>query len=268
MIFDAKVIANEEIAPDIWVIRFTTESDLSDFRAGAFLHIRVDDGPYPLFRRAFSILAAKPGEAEVLYKTAGIGSRLLSKRRPGEWISMIGPLGNTFRLPDAGTHAILVAGGVGMPPIYRWAQNLLAAGVAAARITFIYGARNASELVLRDRVEALGVEVRYATDDGSYGHHGLVTDIVLEAVETQRAAGAAMRFYACGPGPMLAALTRIGHETAMPGELSLETPMPCAVGVCLGCVVPCRADDNHIEYRRTCVDGPILDAREVVWPSD
>lgn len=267
MIHDVTVASNEELASGIWLMRIRTVEDYSDFRAGAFFHIQVDPGPYPLFRRAYSILGATTDEAEILYKVAGMGTRLLSRRYPGDVISVMGPLGNTFTAPAADEQALLIAGGIGMPPILRWAENLLEAGVEAERITFIYGARTGTELVLRDRIERLGFEVRYATDDGTMGTHGFVTELLKSEMESLRGTGRSGRFYACGPAPMLAALSRVSESDGIPGELSLETPMPCGSGVCLGCIIPCRSGDSDtIEYKRTCIDGPIFPAQEVVWP--
>jgi dihydroorotate dehydrogenase electron transfer subunit len=265
LIFAAEVLANEAVGPDVHAMRLSTPRDLSGFRAGAFLHILVDSGPFPLFRRAYSVLSAAPGEVEILYKVAGAGTRLLSRHRHSDVLSVMGPLGNSFRTPDREERALLVAGGIGLPPIYRWAQNLIADGVAQEHIRILYGARTGEELVLRDRLEQLGVAIDYATDDGSYGHSGRVTDLLRERVLARESGP--IRYYACGPGPMLAACTRMSLELDVPGELALETPMPCGSGVCLGCIVSCRTGSEHETiYRRTCIDGPIFDAREVVWP--
>lgn len=268
MIYDAKVIANEQIGAGIWIIRLTTETDLSDFRAGTFFHIQVARSPYPLFRRAYSIMSASANEAEILYKVAGLGTQVLSTRRPGDVISAMGPLGNAFISPHSTEHAVLLAGGVGMPPILRWAQNLSTDGFPSDHITFVYGARNASELVLRDRITSLGVDTRFATDDGSFGYKGFGVDMLQQICHENDRHDRKTRYYACGPGAMLAACTGFTLRQGVPGEIALETPMPCASGVCLGCVVACkRPSGDGIEYRRTCIDGPIFNAQEVVWPS-
>lgn len=268
MIYDATVIANEQIASGIWIIRLTTETDQSNFRAGAFLHIQVARGPYPLFRRAYSIMSANTREAEILYKVAGLGTQVLSARRPGDVVSTMGPLGNSFASPKPEDHVVLLAGGVGMPPILRWAQNLIQGGHPKNQITFVYGARNADELVLRDRITSLGVETKFATDDGSFGYRGFGVTILNELASADKKRGRQTRYYACGPGAMLAACTDFTLRQGVPGEIALETPMPCGSGVCLGCVVPCRTvAGDATEYRRTCIDGPIFSANEVVWPS-
>ena len=267
LVFDAQVVGNEDIGSDIWILRLSTPQSYEGFAAGAFFHIQVDPGGQPLFRRAYSILAAHGRETEILYKVAGAGTLLLSQKRAGDVVSVVGPLGNTFGELTTGQRAILVAGGVGLPPILRWAENLLERGIDPRTIVFAYGARDAGELALRDRVEALGVRVRYATDDGSLGHHGRITDLLLREIDAAEENHAIVTYYACGPGAMLAACSVVTQQTGVEGELALETPMPCGTGVCLGCIVPCRTDgEDGTLFRRTCIDGPILPASEVVWP--
>jgi dihydroorotate dehydrogenase electron transfer subunit len=107
--------------------------------------------------------------------------------------------------------------------------------------------------------------VEYATDDGSVGHRGRITELLAREHEKAGAAGLKVRYYACGPAAMLSACAQFSQRTGVRGELALETAMPCASGVCLGCIVPCTNGD-HTVYKRTCWDGPIFDAREVVWP--
>jgi len=265
LLFDARVVANHCIAADIWILRLAATVDPAACHAGSFLHLQVDPGPVPLFRRAYSILSSTEEHVEILYKVTGIGTRLLVRRQPGDEISAMGPLGNTFSQPRAGEQAVMVAGGVGLPPVLRWAEQLMAGGVAPDHLTFIYGAATAEELVLRDRVDALGVHTLYATDDGSYGHHGLVTELLERQAESAGHEGRRVRFYACGPGAMLAACSHLAGATGIPGDVALETPMPCGSGVCLGCIMPCRTERGDVVFRRTCMDGPIFAAREVVW---
>lgn len=265
LVFDARVLANEPIGSDIWILRLATPRSLEGFRAGEFLHIQVDPSPWPLFRRAYSILSAHRQEAEVLYKVTGTGTRLLSRRARGESVSVVGPLGNSFTPPGPAEEAVMVAGGVGLPPVLRWLESLKDAGVARERMVLLYGARDAAELVLRDRVQATGVRVEYATDDGSLGYHGRITDLLPKEHQVAAARQARVRYYACGPGAMLAACSKFTEASGVPGELALETPMPCGTGICLGCVVACR-DGKDVVFKRTCIDGPIFSAGDVVWP--
>lgn len=265
-VFDGRVISNELLSRDLWLLRMAVPVDLSGSSAGEFLHVKVDAGDFPLFRRAYSILSATPSEVELLYKVTGVGTGLLRRRAVGDRVSVMGPLGNAFVAPGARELAVCVAGGVGLPPILRWAVELIGKGVPSDRLQFIYGARSVDELVLRDRVDELECTVQYATDDGSCGHHGRVTELLEAAIEPAAARGYRVRFYACGPEPMLAACSAVCMERDIEGVLSLETPMPCGSGVCLGCVVPCRLDEQSDPvYRRTCIDGPVFNAREVLW---
>jgi dihydroorotate dehydrogenase electron transfer subunit len=266
LVFSSRVLANDPITGDLYLLRLRTDRDLSAVGAGAFLHLKVDAGPHPFFRRAYSLLSATETEVEILYKVTGTGTRLLCRRRPGESVSVVGPLGNSFTAPAAGEQVVLVAGGVGLPPVLRWAQQLRQAGVDPERLLFLYGARDQGELVLRERVDRLAIPTEYATDDGSFGFGGRITDLLLKAVRSAHQNQTPLRYYACGPEPMLAACAGITGREGVPGELALETPMPCGSGVCLGCIVPCRGKaKGKPEYRRTCVDGPVFDAAEVLW---
>ncbi len=265
LVFDARVAAQEDLGSDIRLLRLSVPRSLEGFRAGLFLHIQVDPGPLPLFRRAYSILAAHGKEVEVLYKVSGAGTKLLARRAPGESISVVGPLGNSFTSPAKDEVAVMVAGGVGLPPVLRWSENLFEAGWAANRQVMLYGARDSGELVLRDRIAKLGVRTEYATDDGSFGHRGRITELLAREHEKAGAQGLKVRYYACGPAAMLASCAEFSKNTGVQGELALETAMPCGTGVCLGCIVPCHQGDQ-IRYKRTCMEGPIFDAGEVVWP--
>lgn len=265
LVFDARVVAHLDLGADVRILRLSVPHSLEGFRAGRFLHIQVDPGPLPLFRRAYSILSAHGNEVEVLFKLAGAGTRLLARRGIGEAISVVGPLGNSFTPPASDETAVLVAGGVGLPPVLRWAENLLEAGCQADHQVMLYGARHAGELVLRDRLAALGLRVEYSTDDGSFGYHGRVTELLSRELERAVAQGRGIRYYACGPASMLASCAQFTERTGVHGELSLETPMPCGTGVCLGCIVPCR-DGDQTRYKRTCMEGSIFSAAEVIWP--
>lgn len=265
LVFDARVSAQEDLGSDIRLLRLTVPRSLEGFRAGQFFHIQVDPGPLPLFRRAYSILAARGKEVEVLYKVAGFGTKLLARRAPGEAISVVGPLGNSFTPPEEDEVAVMVAGGVGLPPVLRWSENLFESGWKADRQVMLYGARDAGEIVLRDRLAKLGLRVEYATDDGSLGHRGRITELLAREHEQATLKGLKVHYYACGPAAMLAACAGFTKATGVKGELALETAMPCGTGVCLGCIVPCQVGDQ-MRYKRTCVEGSIFDASEVVWP--
>ncbi|HEY3828988.1 MAG TPA: hypothetical protein VGL57_07320 [Solirubrobacteraceae bacterium] len=211
----------------------------------------------PHLPRAFSYARVVPGgEASFLLEDVGPGTRRLCELRGGERIWSLGPLGVGFSAPADGRRAILLGGGVGIAPLAIW-QDVLLAGASARRTS---GAEPPVILLgFRDRARAAGAallaDARVATDDGSVGHHGLVTELLTaELVRDPHAS-----VYACGPAPMLEAVRALCAERAIPAQLALESGMACGFGACFGCVVPRRGGG----YLRVCVDGPVIDAAEL-----
>jgi dihydroorotate dehydrogenase electron transfer subunit len=151
-----------------------------------------------------------------------------------------------------------VAGGIGFPPLLFLATDLVRRGHDPGRIEFFYGGRSTPDIIELARIRKLGINHHVATDDGSVGSRGLITDHVRAFLEER--AGEKVRIYACGPEGMLTATDKLGLEFGVPGELALEAPMPCGVGVCLGCVVPLTEGG----YARVCYDGPVFNIGEVV----
>jgi dihydroorotate dehydrogenase electron transfer subunit len=223
--------------------------------AGQFAQVRVMDGLDPLLARPLSIYyaSAESGEVNFLFKVVGRGTSLLASRQVGERLRVLGPLGNGFSVPETASSVALIAGGVGMPPLYFLARMLRRARPGCA-MTLFYGGRGASDLLELPRWEAQDVAVSLATDDGSAGHHGLVTAALLAHLSRAPVDYLA----ACGPLPMLRAVQRIALATGIRGELALEARMACGVGACLGCV--CATIRGN---RRVCVDGPIFALDEV-----
>ena len=202
-----------------------------------------DERPY--LPRAFSIARRKPGESQFLLEDVGPGTRRLCELGEGDQLWVLGPLGVGFRAPEAGRRAILVGGGVGIAPLALLQDRLQ--GDQTVLLGFRDGARSAGRELLRDAA--------VASDDGSAGHHGPVTGLLL--VELERDQHAVV--YACGPAAMLEAVRAICAERGVPAQLALEAGMACGFGACFGCAVPRRAGG----YLRVCVDGPVIDAGEL-----
>lgn len=205
------------------------------------------DDERPYLPRALSFLSAAAGHVSFMLEAVGPGTRRLAQLAEGDGLWLTGPLGVGFSAPDPGPAArrvLLTGGGVGVPPLAAWAQQL------DTRPTALLG--------FRDGRHAAGAElladadVHVATDDGSVGHHGLVTDLL--AAELRRDPHAVI--YACGPPGMLEAVRALAAEHGAPAQLALESAMACGFGACYGCVVPLREGG----YVRLCVDGPVLDA--------
>ncbi|MBI5395056.1 MAG: dihydroorotate dehydrogenase electron transfer subunit [Verrucomicrobia bacterium] len=227
-----------------------------DAQPGQFVHLRVAAMRDALLRRPFSIYQARGDTLSVLYKSVGKGTDVLARMGPGEELSLIGPLGHGFTLPKAGGETpLLVAGGYGMAAMYMLAERSPQRGIVFA------GGRRRVDILCEDEFQKLGWDVRVTTEDGSYGEKGLVTHPLI--AELRRSA-AGRKLFACGPTPMLKAVGKIAEEFKVPAELSMDEHMCCGVGVCLTCVIPVKTTDGW-EYQRTCTEGPVFDASEVMW---
>jgi NAD(P)H-flavin reductase len=205
------------------------------------------DGERPFLPRAFSVLRARPHEdgrleLQFLVEDVGPGTKRLCELDAAQGLSLVGPLGNGFAPPREGRRPLLVGGGVGIAPLAIWQDQL--GGEARALLGFRDGSRA--------RGAALLTGSRVATDDGSVGHHGLVTRLLADELEL---AADAVEVYACGPEPMLEAVRALCAERGSPAQLALESGMACGFGACFGCVVATRQG-----YVRLCLDGPVLDA--------
>jgi NAD(P)H-flavin reductase len=198
----------------------------------------------PFLPRAFSVMRARGERLEFMLEAVGPGTERLAELAPGDPLHLTGPLGIGFPdLPD-GRRALLCGGGVGTAPLAIWQDELLARGAPAPAL-----------LGFRDAAHAPGADLLQnalvATDDGSHGHHGRVTDLLAEALDVDDH----VVVYACGPAPMLESVRAMCEQRGVPSQLVLESGMACGFGACFGCVVPLRAGG----YLRLCVDGPVLD---------
>jgi dihydroorotate dehydrogenase electron transfer subunit len=260
--FTARVAANTRLTGGYFILELDAGADtpVAAARPGQFVMLRGEWGRELLNPRAFSVLHAAGPRLSVLAKAYGQGTRRLAALRPDERVTVTGPLGTGFPAPSAEHRDLLVAGGVGLPPLHLQARVAAAAGLAA-RVELYYGGRDRDDLVLLADFAAWGVAAHLATEDGSLGVRGYVTAALAPRLA---AAGAErLRVLACGPTPMLAAVRRLGLEHGVETHLCLEENMACGFGVCLGCAVPVHGERP---YRYCCTDGPVFDAREVRWP--
>jgi dihydroorotate dehydrogenase electron transfer subunit len=258
--FDARLAENRSLGGGYFVLRLSGCESLASARPGQFAMIRGDWERDPLLPRAFSLLAVGPGgDAEILAKTVGRGTAMLERTLAGARLSVLGPLGSTFPAPEPETLDLLVAGGVGLPPMYMqaaWAADRK----VAAQSEVLYGGRGAADLVLLHELRAMGVGLHLTTEDGSVGAKGLVT-LALEArLEAGLRSGRPMRVMGCGPNGMLWAVARIAKARDVPCFISLEEQMACGIGVCLGCAIPARSRP----FRYVCSNGPVFDAADVL----
>ena len=236
------VQTNEPIAKN--VMKITLSGDLSAIvRPGQFVNLKLD-GFY--LRRPISVCDAEGDLLTLIYKTVGDGTRAMAGYGKGKEIDCLVGLGNGYDEKDAGDRPLLVGGGVGVPPLYRLAKRLTAAG---KRVTAILGFNTADEVFYENEFRTLGCDVRVTTVDGSRGTRGFVTDALHGLDPTC--------LYTCGPEPMLRALYR---ATTCPGQFSFERRMGCGFGACMGCT--CKTISGN---KRICREGPVLKREEILW---
>jgi dihydroorotate dehydrogenase electron transfer subunit len=221
---------------------------------GQFTMVRgAEWGDAPLLPRPMSYLTAGTTPS-VLIKVIGEGTLRMGRAEPGEPFTLLGPLGRPWRAPSPGRRTVLVAGGVGVAPILFFARALAAQASGGPKPIAIYGGRSARDLPLDDELEELS-ELIVTTEDGSRGATGRVTDVLGDVLGPDR------EVYTCGPDRMMARVAELCAKRDVPCDVSLETPMACGYGVCLGCPVP-TAEGS---YLYACVEGPCVDARRVDW---
>ncbi len=237
-----KILSNVKIARDVY--EMILEGDTSAITApGQFLNIKIE-GLY--LRRPISICDWNETTITILYKVVGVGTEKMTEMTSGDTLDILVGLGNGFDMENAGETPLLVGGGVGTPPMYGLCKRLIAMG---KKPTVILGYASAADVLYEEKFAQMGVEVRIATVDGTKGVKGFVTH-AMEGLSYSY-------FYACGPIPMLKALSD-ASETS--GELSFEERMGCGFGACMGCT--CKTKYGN---KRICRDGPVLKKEEVIW---
>jgi dihydroorotate dehydrogenase electron transfer subunit len=227
---------------------------------GQFVMLRVSENQDPLLARPFGISSLfSKSTIEILYRVVGRGTALLTGRSAGQTLSLLGPLGNGFPIPDKKVTPVLVAGGSGFPPLHFLSLR------ADGRAHFFVGAQHKDCLPPVSVLKSLKdhtAKVHIATEDGSSGQQGMSTD-VLNSFLQQMEQKTRLVIYACGPHAMLAAVSRIAAEHSIPCYVSTEERMACGLGACMGCSIPMKAGG----YKRACKEGPVFDSREVDWSS-
>ena len=274
-----EIVENVRLAKETFRVRFRSPEIASRILPGQFLMLRLADLNDPLIGRPLAMYDVFGDCVDVVYLAKGKLTSRLQEFRPGQWLDVWGPLGNGF-LPQPTEHLVMVAGGIGQTPFLALAKEYLGHQQfgsprrqvpRAKRVTFCYGARTSEYLAGVEDFERLGVEVKIATDDGSRGYHGLVTELLRQVLSERRAGGDSplilpgTRIVCCGPELMMEAVAKIAAEKNVPCQVSLETPMACGIGICFTCVAKVRTSPGEWDYKRTCVEGPIFDAAAIEW---
>jgi dihydroorotate dehydrogenase electron transfer subunit len=255
---ETRLLRHRALSHNYFSLTFGPYTRAKECRPGSFIHVRLPHTDV-YFRRAMSVAAidAKKQEIEIIFKVFGRGTTLLSQFHKDQSIDILGPLGVTFTLPKKSERVIMVAGGVGFPPLMYLATDMIERGYDPKKIEFFYGGKSEGDIIERPRLKKLGMNLHIVTNDGSAGTKGFVTHPVEKFLQDH--ADEKLRMYGCGPEAMLKATNDLGIKYQTAGQLSLEAPMPCGIGVCLGCVVKTTAG----EYVRVCVEGPVFNIGEV-----
>jgi dihydroorotate dehydrogenase electron transfer subunit len=246
---------------------------------GQFVMLRPHGIYDPLIGRPLALFdvwyeSGEPAGIEVVYLVKGKLTRWLAEQSVGQTVEVWGPLGNGFE-PLPADHLVLVAGGIGQTPFLAVAKERLQMATFGVprrnaakvdRITLCYGARTAEYHAGVDRFREIGLDVQLATDDGSAGHHGLVTELLHDLLDRDSKT-TRIQVLTCGPERMMEAVSGVALEFGVPCQVSLETPMACGIGICFTCVAAIATNDGW-DYRRTCIEGPVFNASDVVWDID
>jgi len=305
-VFETFVSSNKQIGKRFYRLRLEFSANgaraFADFQPGQFAELDLSGTALPsvenipehlldaaerniLLRRPFSFTDVTADRdktfADLLYCVVGPATLRMTTLSAGNSVSVIGPLGNGFSIPDGKKTALLVVGGMGGPPLLHLAK-VLTADSHATRIEVIAfaGAKTAKELPFEGRLDEIsqqlgfsipefaryGIESLVATDDGSAGYHGFVTDCLAERLGQTDLAAKDIVIYSCGPEAMLAKVAEIAKDKNIDCQLSLERRMACGIGLCQSCAVECKvSSSNETVYKMCCKDGPVFDSREVVF---
>ncbi|HEY4232751.1 MAG TPA: dihydroorotate dehydrogenase electron transfer subunit [Lacipirellulaceae bacterium] len=271
------VIENVRLAEGTYRARFECPEIARQIVPGQFLMVRLFGETDPLLGRPLALYdvvldaAGAPWAIDVVYLVMGKMTGRLAQCGPGTELVVWGPLGNGFpRLSF--DHLVMVAGGIGQTPFLALGQEYLGrrsygspprVATSLSQVTLCYGVRTAALAAGVNDFRAAGFDVRLSSDDGSLGHHGLVTDLLGDALD--ETIGKDRLVVCCGPEPMMEAVAKICRAAGAPCLVSLETPMACGIGICFSCVAKIRQPDGSWDYKRTCVEGPIFDAEKIEW---
>ena len=261
---NAKILEAGCLADGVYEIWFETKDIAKAAKAGQFISVYSNDGSRML-PRPISICKVEDNNLRIVFRVAGKGTEEFSKMKAGEYLDIQGPLGNGYDLEKIASElkadgrsfdkAILFGGGIGVPPMLELARRL------DCHKNVVVGYRNSQTFLKEDFEAVADTDVYIATEDGSQGAKGTVID----AIEKYGVEGKVI--YACGPMPMLKALAAYAEEHGMEAQISLEERMACGIGACLGCICKSKTKDHHtnVNNTRICKDGPVFDAKEVVF---
>ena len=264
----AEILSNKHMIRNYYKLSLYLPEIVRSAQPGQFVMLRISDGYQPVLRRPFSIHSiggrrlGYKNRVEILYEVVGGGTKILSKKKSGEYLDVLGPLGNGFNLSSISypPSAILVAGGIGVAPLFFLAQCIIerARHSALSNPFILIGAKTKKEILCKKEFENLGLDVKISTDDGSAGFKGKAPGLLrhlLANIEHRVSS-----IYACGPKLMLKEISIVSKKSNIPAQICLDEYMACGLGICLGCMVKTKKG-----YLAVCRDGPVFDSDIIKW---
>ncbi|QGT99666.1 Dihydroorotate dehydrogenase (NAD(+)), electron transfer subunit [Candidatus Syntrophocurvum alkaliphilum] len=250
------VVGHRKLSKDMYELEFIAPEIANECKPGQYINLKVGNELDPLLRRPLSLydVDKRLGSITLLYKVVGKGTQILTRTKVKEYVDVMGPLGRGFKILEEKSNALLIGGGVGIAPLVYLARVLKDNN---CNVQVLHGTDTKNNLVDFNKLEEIGVEYILATDDGSFGFKGFVTDFLKEKINPKEID----YIYCCGPEPMMAEVAKYALVNNIDGEVSLEEHMACGVGACLGCARKLKSKDEL--YVKVCKDGPVFNINEV-----
>lgn len=257
-----EIICNRRINPHTFLMGFRSPEMVAAASPGQFVMVRVGSGMEPLLRRPFSICGIQGDDLLlILYRVVGKGTAVMAEKNKGETLSVLGPLGQGFPPPGPEKIPVLVGGGIGVAPLFFLAQ-----AIGSRDTLLMTGFSSSSEVITAGQIGDLVAKVSIATDDGTEGYAGLVTDLLEEYIKRDVSEKDSISLFTCGPVPMLKKVVEMALDYQVSCYSSLEAAMACGLGACQGCAVKASSRETR-EYFHVCKDGPIFPVQAIDWKS-
>jgi len=279
----AKILKNQEVSPGYYKMILLSPGVANKGKAGQFIMLRIKEGFDPLLPRAFAIhriISEREGQSddhsiEILYQVVGRGTKLMSLMKPEEELYITGPLGNGFTISPSTKKALIIAGGIGIAPMYFLAEELKKENM---KTHLIIGGKGEKDILCIEEFLSLGVEIEISTEDGSLGKRGMATGLFRDLIEKEdKNFFKDISIFACGPDAMLQNIADLALKNSLNCQVSMEAKMACGIGSCLGCVVKTKSEGSErhsqknsnqtqmFSYDRVCKEGPIFDVNDLIW---
>jgi len=254
-LFQANVKENAKLSKSHYLITLHPVKKIKKPEPGQFFMLAVNQNADPLLRRPFSLHRWLGRDLQLLFRSVGKATNILKEKKPGEMLEIIGPLGNSFPLNPSKSKPVLVAGGLGIAPLFALAEKL-----SQKKPLFFLGAKNREEVLCIEGLNSIGIKPVVSTDDGSLGQKGLITDVLKDFLSRHPSPLTRYCLYACGPKSMLKELFVLTKDLGVKGYFALEENMACGIGACLSCAVNTKKG-----VKRVCKEGPVFPIDEIIW---